>query len=1202
MFSEFARFDLRYQLRSPVVWLVGSLFALLVFFATSTDFVRIGGDVGNVHRNAPVTIVNFIAQMDVLSMFLVAALVAIPLLRDFDLGTDEQFFSKPISPNAYVSGRTFAALLTAFIVFWFIAAGSLFGSLMPWIAPEKLGPFSFEPYVWSFLYIGLPNAIMMVALIALLATATRGLMKVYLGVISFFALAQVASYLTRDIQYETIGALLDPFGVRAISRTVKYWSATEQNTKLPPLTGLFFMNRAIWMGVSVALFAATLAFFKPQRYRGGKASARAKAAAIEASAADTATASSTTSAAAPRYDARASWGQLAEQLKFDTLGVLRGVPFLIILAVGLVLLYFNATGILKLFGTTAYPETQLMVQGIEGVNLFLLMIVFGVYAGELVWRERDAGIANVTDAMPMADWIPSVAKFGALFAVAVIFVTADALECIVVQVVKGGVSIQPLLYAKGLGIDIANYFLVAIIGLTLQIVCNSKVLGYSLFVLVILLQPIMAGFHFEHNLYIFGGVPATPYSVMNGYGHFLKGWFWFQTYWTLFAVALFAISTAFWVRGTAPAWRARCAEAWRKLHGPAGVLAGVLGAAFIGVGAYIFYNTNILNEYLPSDAVLDRQARYEKTYRKYKDAPVPRITDVRVDVDIFPQEQRVEIEGTYKIKNTNSVPLTELYVQVNPLVTVKELDLGLADLTVDDKEMGFRVYELKSPLPPEAMLTIGYKLERSSEGFRNDGLPPSTGGGDIRSPINYNGTFFNSESLPQFGYNESLQIVDRNERRKRGLGDVQRMPKLEDDAARMSNGFASADWINLDTTVSTSADQIALAPGYLQRDWVDKGRHYYHYKTDAPILPYFCYLSARWQIKRGEWHGIPIEIYYDAQHGYNVRRMIEATQKSLDYYTQNFSPYQFRQVRILEFPGYSQFAQSFSNTIPFSESIGFIADLRDPENIDYVMYVTAHEMAHQWWAHQVIGGNVQGQNMLAESMSQYSALMVMEKEYGPTKMRKFLKYELDRYLRGRGGELVEELPLMRVENQPYIHYSKGSLVFYRLKDEIGEENLNRALAKFVHDKAFQRPPYTTTKEFLEYVRAVTPPEKQSLITDLFERIVFYDDRVLDATAKKRPDGKYDVKIHYTAAKFETDGKGAEKPLPVDDWMDVGVFSKRKDPDGERPPLEVEKQHITASEGTITLVVDEEPAEAGVDVYNKLIDRVPDDNRKTVRIE
>ncbi|MGD6053416.1 M1 family aminopeptidase, partial [Xanthomonas citri pv. citri] len=127
------------------------------------------------------------------------------------------------------------------------------------------------------------------------------------------------------------------------------------------------------------------------------------------------------------------------------------------------------------------------------------------------------------------------------------------------------------------------------------------------------------------------------------------------------------------------------------------------------------------------------------------------------------------------------------------------------------------------------------------------------------------------------------------------------------------------------------------------------------------------------------------------KHEFNVDRMIAATKKSLDYFQANFTPYQHRQVRIIEFPAYARFAQSFANTIPFSESIGFVADLRDPAAVDYVFYVTAHEVAHQWWAHQVIGADAQGSTMLSESLSQYSALMVMEKEYGRAKMRRFLK-------------------------------------------------------------------------------------------------------------------------------------------------------------------------------------------------------------------
>ena len=143
--------------------------------------------------------------------------------------------------------------------------------------------------------------------------------------------------------------------------------------------------------------------------------------------------------------------------------------------------------------------------------------------------------------------------------------------------------------------------------------------------------------------------------------------------------------------------------------------------------------------------------------------------------------------------------------------------------------------------------------------------------------------------------------------------------------------------------------------------------------------------------------------------------------------------------------------------------------------------MTAHEVAHQWWGYQVLGADVQGANMLSETMAQYSALMVMQQEYGADKMRRFLRYELDRYLSGRGGELVEEVPLELVEDQGYIHYSKGSLALYALQDAIGEARLNEALRGYVASVRFQPPPYTVSTELVAAVAKVTPPERRQLL-------------------------------------------------------------------------------------------------------------------------
>jgi aminopeptidase N len=246
---------------------------------------------------------------------------------------------------------------------------------------------------------------------------------------------------------------------------------------------------------------------------------------------------------------------------------------------------------------------------------------------------------------------------------------------------------------------------------------------------------------------------------------------------------------------------------------------------------------------------------------------------------------------------------------------------------------------------------------------------------------------------------------------------------------------------------------------------------------------------------------------------------------------------------------------------------------------------------------------VQGATVLSESLAQYSALMVMEHEYGREKMRRFLKTELDQYLAGRGGERLEELPLYRVENQQYIHYNKGSLVFYRLKEEMGEAALNRALHKFLLAKSYAPPPYPTSLDLLSYIRAEARPDQQNLITDLFEKISFYDDRVTDATARKRADGRYDVTLKLHAAKRYADGKGKETAGKLDDWMDVGVFARGPSgKEADEKVLYLQRHRITREEPTIQVVVDQLPYEAGLDPYNKLIDRVSDDNRKRVTLQ
>jgi len=287
--------------------------------------------------------------------------------------------------------------------------------------------------------------------------------------------------------------------------------------------------------------------------------------------------------------------------------------------------------------------------------------------------------------------------------------------------------------------------------------------------------------------------------------------------------------------------------------------------------------------------------------------------------------------------------------------------------------------------------------------------------------------------------------------------------------------------------------------------------------------------------------------------------------------------------------------------MPYSESIGFNANTDDPEKIDFTTYVVSHEMAHQYWAHQVIGADMQGSTITSETLAQYSALMVMKHLYGPDQIRRFLKYELDNYLSGRKGEAVEEVPLERVENQAYIHYRKGAVAMYLLQERLGEDAVDRALARFDAKWRFKGPPYPRSVDLIsEFRKEARTPEQQQLITDLFEKITLYDLKVTDATTKKVGD-QWETTLTVSAGKFYANGKGVETEAKLDEPIEIGLFTARPGLGAfsSKNVIVMGREPIHTGIQRIVVRSKAKPTFAGIDPYNYYIDRNSDDNVKEV---
>ena len=504
MFREFFCFDLRYQLRSPLLWIVAVVFMLLAFGAVVSDNIQVIGPLGSIHRNAPSVIIQFLAVFTILGLLAAIAFIAQPVLRDFDLGTDELFFSAPMRKGAYLWGRVTAGLVAAILVYVLTALAILLGSLL--VDPSQRGPFSLQPYLWAFGVIVLPDLVFIGALVSLLAITTRRLLVVFLGAIAFLVLWTIAGALMRDIQYDTIVSLMDPFGVRTMARFMRYWSVNERNTLMPDLTGLLLMNRLLWLGISALMIVAAHALFRPQRLRAKASRRKRKRTADPAeSAALSATASrAIASPAMPRtFDAATRLGQFLRQLRFDAAGVVKSIPFIVLLAFGLLSMINGARTIDSGFGTPVYPVTALMLESMQGSYQYLLVFILTFYAGEVIWKERDARVAAVSDAMPVPDWVPLLAKIGALLAVVLIFLAVGALVAMLYQLAQGHSMLEPGLYLRSSLVDAVSLGLMAVLGVVLQVIANQKFVGYLLLILVVISLIALPGVHFEHNLYLY---------------------------------------------------------------------------------------------------------------------------------------------------------------------------------------------------------------------------------------------------------------------------------------------------------------------------------------------------------------------------------------------------------------------------------------------------------------------------------------------------------------------------------------------------------------------------------------------------------------------------------------------------------------------------------------------------------------------------
>ena len=1185
----FIRYELRYWFRTPMLWIFLLINTLLVFFAMASDNVQIGGSIGNIHKNSPFVIENFYSNMSMICLLMTTAFMNATAIRDFECRMEQFVFSSPIKKRDYFFGKFIGAALISVIPMLGVSLGALLAPILSplfGMAPaERFGDVNWMAHVNGIVNFGLPNVLITGVLLFSLAVIFRNSMVSFIGGMLLLVLYSFSGSFMRDIKNEAVASLTDPFGGTSFDIMTKYMTVEEKNSIAVALSGDLLINRLVWLALTFGILLLVYWRFsfsaRKQKAKKEKAVKKAPDPAISDAV--------FTPTKANAFSLPIFWNII----QFETKAIVKSPSFLTIMTIGLIVLIANLVTATGYFGTTRYPVTYIIVENIQDAYEMFMLGFITFYTGILVWKERDAKINEIQDAMPVWSGMLFSAKVIAIMISIAVVLIGSILLGIVAQTFYGYTRYELDVYIKSLlGIRLLAFLFLTILSLLFHYLINNRYIAYFAFVAFIIINNFIWNLlEFNSNMLSFGHRPDMTYSDMNGFGPFVQGMGWFSLYWTLFCLVLcFAISL-FYIRGKETQFRYRLSEAKTRFGTKKmAILASII--VFALCGSFVFYNTKVLNKYDSSEEQENKQIAYEKKYKKYEHLVQPRFYKIDYQIDIMPEQRNLITKAQAWARNISSQPIAELHLSMPTITEDVKLTLP-GKLKLNDKELYYRIYTLNKPLLPNDSIKIEVELQKISKGFENE---------VSFTQLTQNGTFFNNtDIMPSLGYNKQIEISDKNKRAKKHLPPRERMPKLDDNnlAARANTYIGNdSDWVTVNTTISTAADQIAIAPGSLVKTWTANGRKYFNYKLDQKALNFYSFISGRYEVARKKWNGIDLEVYYDKAHAYNVPNMLSSMQKSLEYYTANFGPYFHKQCRIIEFPRYSSFAQAFPGTMPYSEGIGFITDLRDvkQKDIDMVFYVVAHEMGHQYWAHQICGANMQGSEMMSEGFAQYSALMVMEKEYGKDKMKKFLKYEMDDYLSGRSSELEGENPLMKTEDQQYIHYNKASVVMYYFKEMIGEEKVNQALKNLIVEYGYKNPPYPTANMAIREFRKATPDSLQYLIPDLFEKITLFNNRMLEAKYKK-VGNEYEVTLKTVSEKFRSDAMGKETPIPVADYIDVSIFAKPAE-DGILGKVLLRKRlKITKKDNTFIFKVKELPEEAGIDPYNYLIDRIPDDNIK-----
>ena len=1187
------RFELRMQARRPTTWIYAAVFLASAGGIAANYHHQ--ASTGGSHFDAPVAVAAGLVIATLTGLLLAAALAADAATRDATTRLEPLFFTTPVRRSEYLVGRFLAAFALYALFLALVPLGLMLLARVA-VAPELVGPFRPRTYLDAYLLIGLPSAFVSTAMLFAVAALSRSAVATYVGAVAVFFGTMISfATSTSVLAGVKVSGLLDPFAFGAIRRVTAGWTIAQRNVTPVSFAGELLWNRVAWMLVALAVLGATIWRFRmahpaPGGSIVGRVVRRArsrKRATPEAIASHAEAAPAEIPHVARHFGpgTRARQTLAIARRAFLDVATSRGALVLLAFAVFRVLTgpeFLEHMGVP--FHATTARVVGMMREGDPPMILLLAPLLAIFYAGELMWKERDLRLASLSGTAPVGGWSILIGKFLGLALVLVAFQALLVVAGIVVQLMLGAPEIDLGIYAVTFfGLELIGYLVIALVAIVAQVIAGGKYVGWLAAVLAFAIASLAPMLGVEHGLLAWQSGPAWAWTEMRGFGASLAPSLWVKAYWAAWAVLVAFVARLFLVRGIDLPWRERLSRARERFA--AGSALGALGAvgAVCGLAGFVFWNTNVLNDYEPRSARVERLVEYERRYGRFEGVAQPTILRESLRVELYPSERRAEVQARWLLVNGTGAPVDTIHIATRRDVTTGELRLGRpARAVLVDEELHHRIYVLESPLLPGDSLPVDFAVSYAPRGFAVTGAPDA---------VVANGTYVVLEEwLPAIGYQRSRELPAERMRREHGLPPrPRRAPEHQPARYEMSG----RERVPMDVVIGTEAGETAVTSGILRRSWRENGRSYFAYRSTAPVLRSTAILSAEYAVHRAEWEGIPIEVLYDPGHPWNAERIARSIAASLAYFTRELGPYPFEVARAVERPSTGVGATAYPGMVAFSEGMALLNPEADPRDLDFPFAVFAHEMAHMWWGNQLVPAPVDGAGLISESLAWYGAFGVVEETYGAAHLDALLDIMREAYLvpMPKAG-----VPLLRGDDW-FQAYRRGAFAMYSAREHLGRAPVSAALRRLFAAHAAGRPPLATSLDLYRELQAITPDSLETLIGDLFERNVWWELTTKRAEAESLPSGAWRVTLGLAIRRAEADTLRVTH-LPLDERVQIGVYGE--DPDAA--PLYLRTHRIREREPTITITVPSRPARAGVDPNHLLVDSEPYDNDRAVLVK